>query len=186
MRTIKSAIGILLFLISSISVAQENKTNSETRRFIDNAEFTQINRDWNMKADFRSGIGEVVSFFPVEIIDLKSKSTIRALQMDMTVSLGGATYFKSSWIDLNEVGEFVKFLDLYVVPNLKDKADRKQSTTYVFNSKEITFSYHIERLTKRISIYLKDFGVTDNQHYFWTETQVSKIPDLLNTLKQLE
>ncbi len=29
-------------------------------------------------------------------------------------------------------------------------------------------------------------GVTDNYHYFWTETQVSRIPDLLNMLKQIK
>lgn len=183
MKTLKFKITLCLVLISSIAFAQEN---SETRKFIDDAEFTQINRDWSVKAEFRSGLGEVVSFFPVEAIDLKSNSKINALQMDMTVTDGNRSYFKSSWIDLKEVDEFINFLESYVVPNLKDKVELKQSTTYVFNSKEIRFSFRIERNSKRISVYLKDLGVTDNYHYFWTETQVSKIPDLLNMLKQIK
>ena len=73
-----------------------------------------------------------------------------------------------------------------MVPNLKDKADKKQSTTYIFNSKEITFSFHIEKNTRRISVYLKDNGITDNEHYFWTESQVNKIPELLAVLKQIK
>jgi len=183
MKTLKFNIILFLILVSSIAFAQEN---SETRKFIDDAEFTQINRDWSIRAEFKSGLGEFVSFFPVEAIDLKSNTKINALQMDMNVTVGNRNYFKSSWIDLKEVDEFINFLESYVVPNLKDKAESRQSITYVFNSKEIRFSFHIERNLKRISVYLKDFGVTDNYHYFWTETQVSRIPDLLNMLKQIK
>jgi hypothetical protein len=182
----------LMLLIVTINYAQKQKPNSETRQFIDNAEITQINKDWNTKAEFKSGIGEVVSFFPVEAIDLKSNNKVKSLQMDMTVKYGnGITgqnniYFKSSWIDLNEVDEFILFIEQYVIPNLKDKTERKQSVTYIFNSREITFSFYIEKSTRRISIYLKDNGNTDNEHYFWTESQVSKIPELLTMLKEIK
>lgn len=182
----------LMLLIVTINYAQKPKPNSETRQFIDNAEITQINKDWNTKAEFKSGIGEVVSFFPVEAIDLKSNNKVKSLQMDMTVKYGNAitgpnnTYFKSSWIDLNEVDEFILFIEQYVIPNLKDKTERKQSVTYIFNSREITFSFYIEKSTRRISIYLKDNGNTDNEHYFWTESQVSKIPELLTMLKEIK
>lgn len=182
----------LMLLIVTINYAQKPKANSETRQFIDNAEITQINKDWNTKAEFKSGIGEVVSFFPVEAIDLKSNNKVKSLQMDMTVKYGNAitgpnnTYFKSSWIDLNEVDEFILFIEQYVIPNLKDKTERKQSVTYIFNSREITFSFYIEKSTRRISIYLKDNGNTDNEHYFWTESQVSKIPELLTMLKEIK
>jgi len=180
----------LLLTTISISYSQNGKTNSETRQFIENAEITQINKDWNIKAEFKSGIGEIVSFFPVEAIDLKSNQKVKSLQMDMTVSsqfLGkGTNYFKSSWIDLNEVEEFISFIEQYVIPNLKDKTERNRSTTYIFNSREITFSFYIEKTTRRISIYLKDKGVTDNERYFWTESQVSKIPELLTMLKEIK
>ena len=96
------------------------------------------------------------------------------------------SYFKSSWIDLDEVDEFVKFIEQYVIPNLKDKTDKNQSVSYIFNSKEISFKFHIEKNNKRISIYLKDYGVTDNEHYFWTESQVNKIPELLEMLKKIK
>lgn len=181
---------LLILLITSMSYAQKPKQNSETRQFIDNAEITQINKDWNIKAEFKSGIGEIVSFFPVEAIDLKSNQKVKSLQMDMTVSsqfLGkGTNYFKSSWIDLNEVDEFILFIETYVIPNLKEKTERKQSTTYIFNSREITFSFYIEKSSRRISIYLKDNGVTDYEHYFWTESQVGKIPELLTMLKAIK
>lgn len=177
-------------LLLAITQIYSQKKNSETRQFIDNAEITQINKDWNVKAEFRSGLGEVLSFFPVEAIDLKSNNKIKALQMDMTViyQIAGRNfnYFKSSWIDLDEIDEFVLFIEQYVIPNLKDKTEKKQSTTYIFNSREITFSFNIEKTSRRVSIYLKDNGVTDNEHYFWTESQVNKIPELLTMLKEIK
>ncbi|MBE8723696.1 hypothetical protein [Flavobacterium hungaricum] len=180
----------LLLSIVTLNYAQKPKQNSETRQFIENAEITQINKDWNVKAEFRSGLGEVLSFFPVEAIDLKSTNKVKSLQMDMTViyQIAGRNYnyFKSSWIDLNEVDEFITFIEQYVIPNLKDKTERKQSTTYIFNSREITFSFYIEKNARRISIYLKDNGITDNEHYFWTESQVNKIPELLTMLKEIK
>jgi len=183
MKFNKVLITFLFISIISISYAQKEKPNSVTRQFIENAEITQINKDWNVKAEFKSGLNEVVSFFPVEAIDLKSNTKIKSLQMDMSLA---NNYFKSSWIDLNEVDEFMLFIETYVIPNLKEKTERKQSTTYIFNSREITFSFYIEKSTRRISIYLKDNGVTDNEHYFWTESQVSKIPELFTMLKEIK
>ncbi|MDQ6531817.1 hypothetical protein [Flavobacterium sp. LHD-85] len=180
----------MFLLLLAVTQIYSQKKNSETRQFIDNAEITQINKDWNVKAEFRSGLGEVLSFFPVEAIDLKSNNKIKALQMDMTViyQIAGRNfnYFKSSWIDLDEIDEFVLFIEQYVIPNLKDKTEKKQSTTYIFNSREITFSFNIEKTSRRVSIYLKDNGITDNEHYFWTETQVGKIPELLTMLKEIK
>ena len=185
----KKQLTLFLFLFI-ITINYSQKKNSETRQFIENAEITQINKDWNVKAEFRSGLGEVLSFFPVEAIDLKSNNKMKSLQMDMTViyQIAGRSYnyFKSSWIDLDEIDEFVIFIEQYVIPNLKDKAEKKQSTTYIFNSREITFSFNIENSSRRASIYLKDNGVTDYEHYFWTESQVGKIPDLLKMLKEIK
>lgn len=191
MKINKALIVLSFFAIASIIYAQpKQKSNSETRQFIENAEITQINKDWNIKAEFKSGLGEVVSFFPVEAIDLKSNKKVNSLQMDMTVIYQFAgrntNYFKSSWIDLNEVEEFIVFIEQYVIPNLKDKTERKQSVTYIFNSREITFSFYIEKSTRRISIYLKDNGSIDYEHYFWTESQVNKIPELLLILKEIK
>ncbi|MFB9079645.1 hypothetical protein ACFFLS_07135 [Flavobacterium procerum] len=184
MKVNKLIITLSFFAIVSIGFCQGGaKINSDARQFIENAEITQINRDWNKKAEFTSGLNEVVMFFPIEIINLKSNNTIKSLQMDMALT---DNYFKSSWIDLNEVEEFIIFIEQYVVPNLKNKTEKNQSTTYIFNSREIVFRFQIQNSTRRISIYLKDNGVTDNRHYFWTESQVSKIPELLTMLKQIK
>ena len=189
MKTKRIFFAIFFLNISVFCFAQTAKSNSDTRQFIEGADFTQVNRDWNVVAEFKSGLGEVVAFFPVEAINLKTNERVKSLQMDMDVisEIGGRNYnyFKSSWIDLNEIEEFIYFLEQYVIPNLKDKAERKQSTTYIFNSKEISFNFQIRNMIRKISIYLKDNGTTDTEHYFWTETQVSKIPDLLDVLKRL-
>ncbi|WP_125719150.1 hypothetical protein [Flavobacterium ustbae] len=173
----------LFLLLFAITQNHSQPNNSVARQFIENAEILQLNKDWNIKAEFTTGLKEVLVFFPVEAIDLKSNTKIKALQVEMALA---ENYFKSSWIDLNEVNEFILFIEQYVIPNLKDKTEKNQSTTYIFNSKEITFSFHIQKTSRRISIYLKDNGLTDYRHYFWTETQVSKIPELLMMLKAIK
>jgi len=35
---------------------------------------------------FKSGLNETVSFFPIEVIDLKSGERIKALQLDMFIN----------------------------------------------------------------------------------------------------
>lgn len=180
----------LFTLLISIILFSQSKENSTTRNFIDAAEFTQVSKDWNVTADFKSGLGEVVSFYPVETLNLKNNKKLNSLQLDMTVKydLMGKSreYFKSSWIDLDEIEEFTEFLEKYVIPNLKDKTEKKQSNTYIFNSREMRMSFYIERNQRRISIYLKDYGVVDNEHYFWTESQVDKVDKLLEMLKKIK
>lgn len=180
MKFNKILITFLLILIVSKNYSQNN---SETRQFIENKVMVQINRDWNVKAEFISGLKEVLSFYPIEAIDLKSNNKIKSLQMDMGLA---DNYFKSSWIDLNEVDDFIVFIENYVIPNLKDKTEKKQSITYLFNSREITFHFSIQKSSRRMSIYLKDNGVKDNVHYFWSESQVNKIPELLKMLKEIK
>ena len=181
---------ILLVIIPILTFSQERESNSNTRKFLDKADFTKIEKDWNKIANFKSGIGEEVAFFPVEATNLKNQEKIKSLQMDMDIKyeLLGKTksYFKSSWIDLDEIEEFIEFLEKYVIPNLNDKTEKRQSVSYVFNSREMSFRFYIEEKNRRISIYLKDYGVIDNEHYFWTESQVNKIPNLLEVLKQIK
>ncbi len=180
----------LTLSISLFAYAQETKSNSDTRKFIDNADFTQINKDWSQVAEFKSGLGEVVSFFPVEAINLKTNEKIKSLQMDMNViykSMGKTyNYYKNSWIDIEEIDAFIFFIEEYIIPNIEGKTDNKQSVTYLFNSKEIGFNFRIEKNRRRISIFLKDHGITDHEHYFWTESQVNKIPALLVMLKAIK
>ena len=81
----KKLLTSFVLFYSIISSAQIKSTtekpellNSATRTFIDNANKTRINKDWSLMAEFKSGIGETVTFFPVQIVDLDSKKTINA------------------------------------------------------------------------------------------------------------
>jgi len=73
--------------LSCVVFSQNKKTennkeplNSNTRTFIDNANKTRINKDWSLSAEFKSGIGETVTFFPVQIIDLDTKNEINIFE----------------------------------------------------------------------------------------------------------
>ncbi len=62
---------------------------SETRTFIRDAETVRINKDWSLIAEFRSGTGETVQFFPIQIVDLKTGNKKNALQLDLQVKTKG-------------------------------------------------------------------------------------------------
>ncbi len=135
----KNKILLLLFLISSITFSQN--LESSTRKFIEDAQFTQINKDWNTIAEFESGIGEYVNFFPIEVINLKSENKVKALQLEMYVKRPEA--YKTAWVGLDEIDEFILFIEKNVIPNL-DLRFKKQSTEYIFKAKEMTFSYLVD------------------------------------------
>jgi hypothetical protein len=176
---------MLLFFVSGTVMAQREKENveSSTRVFIDKAQFTQINKDWNTVADFNSGIGEFVQFYPIEVIDLKTKEKVKALQLDMYIKK--PEIYKTAWVGLDEIDEFIQFIEKNVIPNL-DLKFKKKSTEYIFKAKEMTFSYLVDEKRKRISIWLNNYEKEGQLNYsFWTETQVDKIPDLLKVLKMI-
>ncbi|WP_159476900.1 hypothetical protein [Chryseobacterium sp. 18068] len=58
----------VFFLLLCLHTFAQQKENSSTRKFINNAEFTQVNKNWNITADFKSGIGEEVSFFLLKLL----------------------------------------------------------------------------------------------------------------------
>lgn len=92
----KTKIIILFLLMSICGYAQNNKTpeTSDTRKFIKNANAIRINKDWTLIAEFRSGIGETVQFFPIQIVDIKTGIKQNALQVDLKVNtknLGAST-----------------------------------------------------------------------------------------------
>lgn len=178
----KLFITLLTLLFSNLVFGQIKE--STTRKFIDEAHFTQINKDWNTIAEFQSGISEYVNFYPIEVINLKSKTKVKALQLDMYVK--NPDVHKTAWVGLDEIDEFISFIENNVIPNL-DLKFKKQSTEYIFKAKEMTFSYLVDEKRKRISITLNNYdgGDTPN-YYFWTETQVNKIPKLLEVLKNIK
>ena len=145
------------------------------------AKFSQINKDWTTVAEFRSGINEYVLFYPIEVINLKTKEKIRGLQLDMFVK--NPDVFKTAFVGLEEIEEFIAFIGENVVPNL-DKKLKNKSSEYIFQAKEMKLSYLIDENRKRLSISLNSYDNDETpNYYFWTETQSNKIPKLLDVLK---
>ena len=173
----------LLLLVISIHCFGQN-IESSTRKFLDKAQFTQINKNWKIIAEFESGIGEYVQFYPIEVINLKTNEKEKALQLDMYIKK--PEIYKTAWIGLDEIDEFISFIDNNVTPNLKLEFD-KGSREFIFKAKEMTFSYIINESKKRISISLNNYEKeVQLNYYFWTETQVNKIPELLKVLKTIK
>jgi hypothetical protein len=172
-----------LFLVPGLLVGQDQ---SLTRDFIDKARQLQINKDWTITAEFYSGIGEYVKFFPVEIMDLNSRETRDALQLDMRVKSGTAMVDASAWVGMDEIAGLISFIESYVIPNL-DQELRKKSKEFIFESKEMTLSYMINERQKRISITLNNYTKAgDPKYYFWTESQINNISNLLQVLKKIK
>jgi len=176
----KLFLGILFLMISTMTFSQN--VESSTRIFIDNANFTRINRDWTTMAEFKSGIGESVQFYPIEVINLKSGEKTKALQLDMNIK--NPSVFKTAWVGIEEINEFITFIEKYVIPNLKLKFNNTMSSEFIFNANEVTLSYLVYENKKRLTIKLNSYDDSGFKNYtFWTETQVNKIPRLLEILK---
>lgn len=174
---------------------------SEVRKMIEDAAITRINKDWSNIAEFKSGIGETVNFYPVQVIDLKNGQKQEALQVDMYIKKGGANAvilgalalnpglmsnddYMSAWVGLDEIDEFIAFIEQSIVPNL-DLRYKKKSSEFIFNAKEITFKYMVDEKRRRLSILLNNYQDRGYPFHFWTEARVDKIADLLPVLKDI-
>lgn len=173
---------IAVLLLGLIAIAQNEE--SSARKFIDDADITQINKDWSTIAVFTSGLGETVKFFPVEIINLSTMEKIEALQINMDIKKPDV--FKTAWVGIDEIEEFIVFIESYVIPNLETRL-KKKSTEYIFKAKEMTLSYRILEKKTRISIWLNDYEDLEIINWqFWTETQTKHVPKLLEVLKKIK
>ncbi|GAA4771095.1 MULTISPECIES: hypothetical protein [Flavobacterium] len=180
----KKSFSLILILFSLLSYSQKENIESSTRKFIEKAQFTRINKDWTTIAEFKSGIGEYVNFYPIEVIDLKSGEKVNALQLDMYIK--NPDIFKTAWVGIDEIEEFITFVEKNVVPNLELKFKDK-SSEFIFKAKEMTFSYFIYEKTRKITIKLNSYDNDKILNYtFWTETQVDKIPKLLTVLNKIK
>ena len=162
----------------------QNKESS-TRKFIEEAQFTRIDKDWTTTALFKSGIGEHVKFYPIEVINLKTGEIVKALQLDMYIKK--PEVYKTAWIGLEEIDEFVSFIETHVIPNLELKFKDK-SSEFIFKANEMTLSYFVYEKKRRLTIKLNSYDDDDlvKNYTFWTETQVGKIPNLLKVLKNIK
>lgn len=211
-----------LFLVAFLSMttlgyAQKNKQNqqqnqtqqnessalekSDVRMMIEDASITRINKDWSNVAEFKSGIGETVQFYPVEVIDMKTSRKSEALQVDMYIKKGGANAviagaltlnpglmgnddYMSAWVGRDEIDEFITFIEQSIIPNL-DLKYKKKSSEFIFNAKEITFKFMVDEKRRRLSILLNNYQENGYPFHFWTEARVDKIQDLLPVLKDI-
>lgn len=180
----KNLLSITLILWTILSYSQKENVESSTRILIDKTQFTRINKDWNTTAEFRSGIGEYVNFYPIEVIDLKSGTKTNALQLDMYIK--NPDIRKTVWVGIDEIEEFINFVEDNVIPNL-DLKFKGKSSEFIFKAKEMTLSYFIYEKDRRITIKLNSYDDDKILNYtFWTETQVDKIPKLLTVLKKIK
>ena len=198
------AITLLFISVSSYSQVQRAIDGRSFIRenIIANSEF-HFFRDWSVIANFKSGIGESVEFFPIIFSLPNSKIEVHGLQLDAEVKprdnqmrnslssirLRNKDFVKRSvFIDKVEVGKMITFIERDIVPHLKDTYKNK-SKEYVFKSKEMFFSFLIDEKDARITIHISDFGPlgdgTDggDQIEFWTESKIDDIPKLLTTIK---
>jgi len=174
---------LLIFVFISINSFSQN-IESSTRKFMDKAQFTRINKDWTTIAEFQSGIGEYVNFYPIEVIDLKSGEKTNALQLDMYIKK--PEIYKTAWIGLDEIDEFIKFIEENVIPNL-DLRFKEKSSEFIFKANEMTLSYFVYEKDRKLTIKLNSYDDSELKNYtFWTETQVDKIPRLLEILKKMK
>lgn len=197
---------LILILNFHFGIAQETEI-SDARKIIENAQANRINKDWSSMAEFKSGIGETVQFYPVQIVDLKTGEKINALQVDMAikiknnelnalqaVSSGNVAAIATSlindgmlsaWVDLDEIAEFIIFIEQHIAPNL-DLRYKDKSSEFIFNAKEITIKYLVNEKNRKLSIILNSMADNGIPYYFWTEARVDKIPELLPMLKSIK
>ena len=167
---------------------------SSTRIFIDKAFTTRVNKDWSVIAEFKSGIGETAQFFPVQIEDLKTHEKTSALQVDLEIKaptglafVGNIRTNLTAWVGLDEIDEFVKFIEENIIPNIKLQY-LNRSSEFTFKAKELTLIFLIDEKRRRLTIRLNNYEPDGliKSYDFWTESKVDSFPAVLEILKKVK
>lgn len=180
---------LLVIMLPFLGFTQE-KQYSEPSKFIEDSGSVQVNMDENAKTIFKSGLGESVSFYPSEIISLRDNKKINGIAVESSFIIryrenNPEVYTKeNAWIGLDEIPELIVWLENYVIPSLGSDSAKKRTAKYIFNSKEVQFKFEIYNNNQIFTIAIKDTNYKDK--YFWTETKVKDIPNILKTLKYLQ
>jgi len=179
----------LLLLVPLIGISQEIQY-SEPTKFIEKSGYVQVNMSENEKTLFKSGLGESVSFYPSEIIDLKENKKILGLAVESSYIVKDhpnrpTEYTKeTAWIGTDEIPDLIIWFENYVIPNMDLASKEKKTVKYIFNTKEIQLKFENYITTQTFTIIIKNSNYKDK--YFWTETRVKDIPNILKTLKYLQ
>ncbi len=210
---------LISFLVNAqkrpVQVEVSGRKLSEARTLMDNTDIVRINKDWSLVAEFRSGTGEKVEFFPVEVVDPKTGVKMIALQIDLKLkthsgmsamsalsgmAAGGLSGLQSAAPAMAaamanngvasawvDYGEIDRLIEFIEkqVVPNLDKKYRKKSSEFIFHSQELTMRYLIDEDNKRISIILNN-GEGNTQMYFYTESRAEKIDDLIPILKKIK
>lgn len=206
MKKLVFALGFTFFTLFSFKVSAQViyvDGFSEARKFVGLQEKFSFFRDWSYQAEFTSGIGEYVRFFPVELKNLQTGEKLNALQLDMLikeeknsstqkhllVGLKAGEIKSTAYLSLNEVDGFINFLEKSVIPNMSLSFSKK-SSEFVFKCKEMVFKYQIIEKDKRIIVSIPEIDPDTQKSnggflYFWTERNVDDIPQLIKTLKTI-
>ena len=93
----------------------------------------------------------------------------------------------TAWVGLDEIDEFITFIDENIIPNLQLKYKEK-SSEFTFNAKELTLKFLIDERRRRLTISLNNYEPEGliKSYDFWTETKVDNFPDVLEILKKVK
>ena len=181
---------LLLFILPFIGIAQEI-SYSEPSQFIEKAGAVQINLVESQKTIFKSGLGETVSFYPAEIIDLnQNQKKINGMEVESTFitkqyqNKQDQFTKETAWIGTDEIPGLIDWLESYIIPNLSNPAGTKKTVKYIYNTKEIQFKFDVYNTTQTFTITVKNTNYKDK--YFWTESRTKDIPNILKTLRYMQ
>ncbi len=186
---------------SEASTAENKKDTprSDLFKMMEDISFLKIELDESEKAVFKSGTGEYVEFYPIAITDLKTGKYAQGLKIVTEYDLqggklGGVLSMSKEanikqvdvgYLDLTEVQELVDFFEKYVNPNLDSDMAKKNTTHYIYSSKEITVRLIISKdrnKTEELFEVLMNDRPFMNK-FFWTKSQVKNIEEVVKTLK---
>jgi hypothetical protein len=181
---------ILLLLLLPLPGFSQETGFSEPSKFIQQANYVQINMNENERAVFKSGFGETVSFYPSEIIDLKENKKLNGLAVESEYIIKDYQHKTSestketAWIGIDEIPDLITWFENYVVPNLEPGTTKNKTVKYIFNSKEVELKFESYNNIQTFSVLIKNSIYKDE--YFWTVSRVKEIPNIVKTLKYLQ
>lgn len=181
---------LLFILLPFLGIAQEI-SHSEPSQFIEKAVAVQINLVESQKTIFKSGLGETVSFYPAEIIDLnQNQKKISGIEVESTFitkqyqNKQDQFTKETAWIGIDEIPALINWLESYIIPNLSNPTGTKKTVKYIYNTKEIQFKFDVYNTSQTFTITVKNTNYKDK--YFWTESRTKDIPNILKTLRFMQ
>lgn len=181
---------LLFILLPFLGIAQEI-SHSEPSQFIEKAGAVQINLVESQKTIFKSGLGETVSFYPAEIIDLnQNQKKISGIEVESTFitkqyqNKQDQFTKETAWIGIDEIPALINWLESYIIPNLSNPTGTKKTVKYIYNTKEIQFKFDVYNTSQTFTITVKNTNYKDK--YFWTESRTKDIPNILKTLRFMQ